>query len=421
MAVLASRARRISSAERTVRHSLQDNLFSDVGHADLRTIGLTLGALDPGEATAVVGALSDDELGVWVRELDGWRGGFTRDEEAALFADLAVRLSPHQLSRLIARGKSVELIEAAVAGATADVQAELALRLWAGRNPTDPGWERIVELVEGASPGAVEAVVDAWPLAVLAVDLLGIHPVGPDSPPRLALDALARFLRVAERFGDPHLKAGIFIEVAQQLAAHRSLRSAGEVSRGDVLGRLAALLRSDAAGVATHLNHAVDPHGNVLAGWIQDMIEADRFDELDVELAQLLGAGDRVTFFSDPGPDPAHPYANAANLGYYVGAYSLAIDGIAGDAEDQINLVAKLFALVTGLVPGPGRSRIRLPLGPLVDVHSESVIEDLRSEAASLKQTLWGLAKPRTPDGLIWNGAGTTQFQDAWEEVVEVR
>ncbi len=421
LAVLAARARRISGAERTIRASLQDNLFSDVGHADLATIAQTIAGLDPGEATAVVGSLSDGELGVWIRELDGWSGGFDAAEQARLFGVLAGRLNGEQLSRLIAHGKSMELMAAVGTGAPTATRVALAFLLWGDRDPTDKGWGQIIELLEGAPGATVETAVAAASLSTLAADLLGIHQVQPGGASRLQLGAMVRFLRVAEGFSDPHLKARLFLSVSEQLRLRRGLHPAGEVTSEDVLGRLASLLLSDPAEVVTQLNHAADPHANVLSGWMQDMIEADRLDELDVLFTELIGAGDRVAFFSDPGTDPALPYPNAANLGYYAGAYSLAIDGIADDAADQVNLVAQLFAVVSGVVPGPDRSEVRLPLGPLVDVHAEAVINDFRAQATSLKQTLWGLAKPRTADGLLWNGAGVAQFQDAWEEVVVVR
>jgi hypothetical protein len=134
-----------------------------------------------------------------------------------------------------------------------------------------------------------------------------------------------------------------------------------------------------------------------------------------------MGGERRLEHFTQPGSDQAFPYPNAANLGYYIGSYSLAIDTIADAAADKVGLVDRLFTILTGIVPGPANSRVRLPFGPLVDAHAESVIDGLRDDASSLRQTLWRLAKPRTRSGQLWNGVGTTQFQDAWEEVVLVR
>lgn len=421
MAVLAARARRIATAEQTIRSALQDSLFSDVGHSDLMTIARTVGSLDAGEADAAVSALSDNELGVWMRELDGWQGGFDRVEQSRLFDTLAARLRPRQLRRLIAQGKATALMAAVSSSAPPNVAAELALLLWGDRDPTQPGWDHIIGLLADAPVDVAEATVAAASPPGLATDLLGKHSVAGDDAPRVQLDAMAGFLDIAGEFGDPHLKAELFLAIGEQLRDHRRQHAVGETSYEDVLGRLTALVRSDTAGVITRLNHAADPHGNLMSEWIEDMIEADRFDELDVLFADLIGGADRIEFFSDPGTDRARPYPNAANLGYYVGAYSLAIDNIAEDAADQIHLVSQLFSLVTGLVPGPAGSGVRLPFGPLVDVHAESVIDDLRDQSATLQQTLWGLAKPRTSDGLAWNGAGVTQFQDSWEEVVVVR
>ena len=174
-------------------------------------------------------------------------------------------------------------------------------------------------------------------------------------------------------------------------------------------------------GVIGQLNHGVDPHGNTVATWVEEMIDEDRIDELDVVFAELIGGRDRLSHFSDPGVNPADPFPNASNLGYFVGSYQLAIEQMADDAEDKIELVGLLFAIVTGVIPGPKGGNLSLPLGPLVDLYSRDVVDGFQGKATDVKQTLWGLAKPRTEEGLLWNGPGTTQFQDAWEEVVEVR
>ena len=150
------------------------------------------------------------------------------------------------------------------------------------------------------------------------------------------------------------------------------------------------------------------------------MIRHDRLDVLDVVLAELMG-DDRLGHFGQAGTDPADPYPNASNLGFYVGAYGRAIEALAERAEDQVGLVSRLFAIFTGLVPVPGGGAVGIPLGPLVDRHAAGVVDGLQDGVATLKQTLWGLAKPRTADGRLWNGAGTSQFQDAWQEVVDVR
>ncbi len=420
-ALLAGRARRVSNAEQTIRTSLQDGLFSDVGRRDLLDIHRAVASLDPGEASAVVAGLSDSELGVWMRELDGWMGGLSALEQGRLFDDLAARLNPVQLSRVIAEGKRVELIEAAAGGSPPAVRVRLAVLLWASQNPADDGWHQIIDLLADVPGETIEEGVAAAPLAQLSADLLGRHQVDPQGALRRRLDSMAGLIELAAGFTDPGLKARLFVEMTRQVIAHQRTPAVGGVEYEAVLGRLAALLRSDPGSVVARLNHDVDPHGNVTSEWIKEMIEADRIDELDVLLAGLLGGEHRLDHFSDEGSDPAFPYPNAANLGYYIGAYSLAVDTLADDAAERITLVGRLFSIVTGIVPGPGNSKIRLPLGPLVDTHAEAVIDGLRDEASSLKQALWGLAKPRTRRGLLWNGVGTTQFQDAWEEVVLVR
>lgn len=421
MALLAVRASRISTAEKDIRSSLQDSLFSDVGHGDLADIAQAIQDLDPGEATAVVGRLSDNELAVWLRELDGWNGSFSRLEEAALFDDLAAKLSPSQLFRLIANGKSVELMEAAGRASPTRRRIELALLLWARFDPADRSWGRIVELLESTPLEDTEAALAGTSPVELVGDLFGFHQVEGERTARFRLDAVERFIDIVARLEDPALKAQVFVAVVNRLESSSGSRRVGRPGTEDVLGGLTGLMRGDGTAVIAQLNHAIDPHANVFSRWVQQMIEADRIDELDVLLTEMIGGGDRVAYFSDPGTDPARPYQNAANLGYFVGAYHLAIDAIADDAEDQINLVLTLFSIVTGVVPGPNKSEVRLPVGPLVDLHARAIVDGFRSQATGLKQVLWGLAKPRTQDGLLWNGAGTTQFQDAWEEVVAVR
>ncbi len=416
-----ARARRISVATREVRDSLQDSLFSDVNHEDLSRIARIFDTLDPMEATAVVASLSDRELGVWLRELDGWAGSFSPAEEEALFSRLVGTLAPDQLARLISMGKSHELMEATMVDGSSRVRAELAVALWSVLEPADRDWEDIAGVFESASVTDREGAVARAMSGSLLIDLLGVDVRGPDRSPRVRFDTLARFVDGAAAFEDPGLKAEIFVAANEALSGIHRMHRVGDIKPTEVLSRLGALIRTDPGPVVIQLNHRYDPHGDVMAGWVHDMIEADRLDELDVVFVDLLGSSERLAYFAEVGEDPARPYPNAANLGYYVGAYSLAIDAVADGAEDQINLVEQLFSIVTGIVPGPDNSRVLLPLSPLVDVHARSVVDGLRSEAATLKQTLWGLAKPRTAEGLFWNGPGTTQFQDAWEEVVAVR
>jgi len=421
LAAVAARTRRIAAAEHVIRDSLQDNLFNDVGHGDLTTIAQTLSELPSGEASAVVASLSDRELAVWMRELDGWAGRFSKAEKENLFAMLAGSLPASQLARLASSGQSVEVMAAVARGAPSPVRAETALALWSQFDPADRAWGDIIQLFLAATLADQEAATAGAAPHSLLVDLLGVHVKHTDGAPRVDLTSLVEFLDTAARFTDPGLKAELFVAGQNALQGARSLRTTGAIEPPAVSGRLGSLVRSDPAGVIVHLSHGLDPHGDLFSAWVSDMIDADRLDELDVLLAGLLGGPDRLEHFTDPGTLAERPYPNAANLGYYVGSYSLAIDAIADGADDQIAIVQTLFSIVTGVVPGPDNSWIRLPVGPLVDTHARSVVDGLRMQATSLKQTLWSLAKPRSGDGLLWNGAGTTQFQDAWEEVVAVR
>jgi hypothetical protein len=417
-ALLAARARRASAATRQIRASLQDNLFSDVGHGDLTAVAATLQSLNPMEATGAVAGLSDQELGVWMRELDGWAGGFSSGEQDRLFSQLAGQLSPFQLARIAAHGKAEQLIEAARTSSSPEARMDLAILLWSSRSPTDDGWRQIGSLLEEVPPVVAARALERVPAAAMASHLFGHHASHRDDRPRIRLEALPRFLAMAETLPDAGLRADIFVAVAGELLATGAYRVTGAGDRETVLGALGSLLRRDPAATVSELNHRSDPHADVVAGWIKMMIESDRLDELDVLLADLLGGEDRLGHFSFRGLDPADPYPNASNLGYYSGAYGLAIDTIAQDAEDRINLVAQLFSIVTGVAPGDGGDGVRLPAGPLVDRHAAAVVAGLREDATGLKQALWDLAKPRREDGSLWNGEGTTQFQDAWEEVM---
>ncbi|MBT8218025.1 MAG: hypothetical protein KJO17_14325 [Acidimicrobiia bacterium] len=421
MALLAARARRISAAGSVVEGALQDSLFSDVGHADLELIGHTLADLEPGETLAVVAGLSDRELGVWMREIDGRLGGLRASEQAALLAMLASRLDATQLQRLATAGERGAVISAALQEASPNTKVQLAIDLWDQMSPTDPEWPLIDQLVTSAGPAALDRASSPVVVEAVAIDLLGAHERWEGAPTRLQLESAQRVVATAAGSDDVRFKAGLFLAVTQAVVGTDHIPVVGPVSRTDLLTALGGLLRSDSRGVVGELNHRSDPHANVLSEWMRQMIEGDRHDELEVLLSDLLGPVDRLEHFTDPGTDPAAPYPNAANLGYYTGAYTVAIDAITSDAERRIELVAQLFAIVTGVIPGPASSHIGLPVGPLVDVHARSLVTGLRAEATSVKQLVWGLAKPRTADGSLWNGAGTTQFQDSWEEAALVR
>jgi hypothetical protein len=421
IAVLTTRARRIGAAEREIRDALEDNLFSDVGRDDLYEIIRRIESLDLYEATAAISRLTDDELAVWMRELGGWRGGLDRTEQAEYFAVLAERLRPDQLARLTDHGKTSAVVAASLQAAPAHRQVELALRLWERRRPGDDGWNDIVGLMEAVPLDVLQAGLSTASLTALGGDLFEKFERLPNAPRRLDLEAAHRLVAAVRNVPDATLKAELFHVVVVEATGASGSKAIGPVTLPVLHGALTGLLRSDPAAVVAELNHRIDPHANVTSLWVGEMIRADRTDELDVVLTDLTGAPDRLAHFTVPGGDLADPYPNASNLGYYVGAYARAIDAIADRAEDRVELVSRLFALFTGFLPVPGGGNVGIPLGPLVDAHAESVVEDLRVGAAGLKQTLWGLAKPRTPDGRLWNGAGTSQFQDAWQEVVEVR
>lgn len=421
MAVMAARARRITTAERRVRRSLQDDLFTDVGPGELREIRQTLASLPVHEATAVVGRLSEHELGVWMRELDGRRGGLSSAEQDDLFSSLAQRIRPEQLARIAAAGNLQPIVEAAAVRSPVGWRSELALRLWSNHSPDDRGWAEIVILVETIPPSALAGGLASVRPDVVASALVAPYERYGAATPVLDVEAATRFLGAVAALQDARMKADLFASFAARVHQTDGTSVRGPTGRSGLLGALAGLLISDPAGMVAELNHRVDPHANIVSEWVAGMIRHDRIDELDVLLVGLAGAPDRLAHFTDPGPDPAYPYPNAANLGYYAGAYSRAIDIIADRAGDRIELVARLFTLFAGLVPVPGGARLGLPLSPLVDVHAASTLQTLRDGAADVKQTLWGLAKPRTADGRLWNGAGTSQFQDAWQEVVDVR
>lgn len=421
MALLAARARRITAAGSAIEDALQDNLLSDVGHTDLELVANTLGSLNGGETLAVVAGMSDRELGVWMRELDGRLGGFSASERAALFGMLARRLDATQLGRLAAAGQTGAVIDAVHGEASPRTRARLAIDLWDRMSPADREWPLIEQLVASAGPAALRRAASPVLMQSMVEDLLGAHERWDGAPTRLQLESARRIVLTAASSHDAQFKAKLFLAVTEAVVASDHIPVSGPVSRIDLLAALGGLLRSDSTGVVGALNHRFDPHANVLSQWVRLMIEGDHHDDLEVLLSDLLGPADRLAHFTDPGSDPAAPYPHAANLGYYTGAYTVAIDAITSDAEQRIELVAQLFAVITGVIPGRGGSHIGLPVGPLVDVHARSVVTGLLNEATSVKQVVWALAKPRVADGALWNGAGTSQFQDAWEEAVLVR
>ncbi len=424
LAAAAPRRERVEAAVRSVRTDLRDNLFSDVTHSDLASIEQTLMELSPRERDLAVSTLSDREVAVWMRELDGFSGSYSSEEEARLFAGLVPGLRGESLARFVEGGKGKEVLAALSTYGTARQRVALAGELAVLLEGRSRVRRLIPDLLDSADPAVLEVEVSSWiaggELAERLDRFLGVggeELLENDAGYRL--DAAAALARSAAGFIEPAVKATLFVELVRQISATDGRRWEG--SMGEVLAGTTQLLRSDVAGVVGRLNHGADPHGNVTSQWVELMIDGDRIDELDVILSELLGGSDRLVHFADRGIDPADPYPNASNLGYFVGSYQLAIEQIADDAKRRIELISLLFAIVIGVIPGPRGGSLSLPLSPLVDLHARRVIDGFQGPASEVKQTLWGLAKPRTDEGLLWNGEGTTQFQDAWEEVVEVR
>jgi hypothetical protein len=407
-----------------VRDRLQDNIFSDVVRGDLLEISKTMAGLPPAEADVVVGRMSARELGVWLREMDGWNGSLAPSEEAATFLLLATRLSAANLVRLASAGKTSEVIEAVGSFAPESVQAEF-VELALGS--LDGHQSQLAEMASSWHPSTLERFVEAAPTPSLFAALV---------PPTTARTWFSdqshtlyvydpapyiRLLQAAVEIQDPVPKAQLFAEAAAGLANvdagaglfHGSTLRGGE----ELLGAMATLVRSDPDGVIGVLNHRLDIHGNATSSWARGMIERGMFDELQSLLNGLRGP-DPLARFTTSGDDPARPFPYASNLGYFAGVLHLAIDSMADDATDQIDLLGAIFGEAAGLVPAKG---VDLPVGFALDQAGQALASDLASGAATLQQTVWRLAKPRTPGGDLWNGAGTTQFQDSWEEVVSVR
>ena len=423
-AALAPRRGRVESAIASVRSGLSDNLFSDVTHGDLASIEETLIGLSPWEREITLNALSDREVSVWMRELDGFNGSFSEAEEARLFAGLVPGISGASLVRLVEGGKGKEVVAALSSHGTSRQRVKLAGELASGLEGKSKLRRLIPQLVDSTSADTMETEVSGWiergELGPRLDELLAVGvDESSDAEAGYRLDGAAALARSGSGFSEPAVKAALFVELVDRLTALKGHRWKGSV--GEVLAGTTQMLRSDVTGIVGQLNHRLDPHGNTTSLWVEEMIDEDRIDELDVLLTDLLGGTDRLTHFSNPGTKIGDPYPNASNLGYFVGSYQLAIEQMAEDAKGKIELVGILFAIVTGVIPGARGGRLDLPTGPLVDLHARKVIDGFQGKATEVKQTLWGLAKPRTDDGLLWNGPGTTQFQDAWEEVVEVR
>ena len=424
MGVGAPRRERVEAAIASVRKDLRDNLFSDVTHSDLASIEETLVGLPPGERALAVDALSDREVAVWMRELDGFGGSYSPNEEARLFAGLVPGLRGESLTRLGVGGKGKEVV-AALSTHGSSRQAVVLARELAGSLEGRSKMRRLIpDLLDSVEAEVLEAEVSSWiahgELSQRLEQFFGVAGEEVlDLGAGYRLDGAAALARAGAGFTEPAVKAALFVELARHMAIVEGKRWAG--SMNELLAGTTQLLRSDVVGVVRQLNHGADPHGNTTSRWVEQMIDEDRIDELDVIFSELLGGTDRLGHFTDRGIDLADPYPNASNLGYFVGSYQLAIEQMADDAEGRIWLIRLLFAIVTGVVPGPKGGSLGLPLGPLVDLHARQVIDGFRGQASDVKQALWGLAKPRTDDGLLWNGEGTTQFQDGWEEVIEVR
>ena len=150
--------------------------------------------------------------------------------------------------------------------------------------------------------------------------------------------------------------------------------------------KLDAALNADApAAVQSLALSAAGADGQALAQWARARWQAADVDALARVLVQLvLGADlqqDAVQHFSaaTQAADGSPNYANAAALGYFVGALQSGLDAVARNADDRRALAVRLLrsaahqagvAEPTAALPGPGASAgqrwVRLNLYPLL-------------------------------------------------------
>lgn len=427
--------RRRSEAERAhdeIVDALRDGLSNDVGRSDLLAVRNALERLTPRETTDVFRALSDGQLKTWLRELDGWRGSLDQSEEAEMFSWLVPRLPADTILRLFdAGGKASVLLTSLENTPTPTIMtvlAGLAVRDTVLREDPALATSAMVGLADHTYGKLVAS--EEFPVLVRALSSATVlsSPFGVSGHTTEAydLESLSHIAARASLVDDPAVRSIAFTVLSgrlEEISGRANLDTSVAFTsdpkqRFDPLANLsvsmATLLDHESLSV---LNHRDDVNGNHMSSWVRQAFEHSGFEISGALIGRLKGE-DPLSRFTAPGPS-ADPYPNASNLGYVIGAHHRAIVEIADDNRSQIELFATLAGLVAKYVPKP--PGVSLPAGTLIDVGRDQVVARIESEATSVKQALWAFGKPRNPDGSLWNGAGTSEYQNAWEEVVEVR
>lgn len=426
VAGVVGRRKRAAPVHSQIGHALRDNLIDDVSRRDLLRVSAQFRPLSVDETRLVIAQMSDRQLAVWLREMDGWRGSLSPAEEKEIFDRVVPRLDVSGVVRLVLMGGKAAAVLAAVETAPPAVQEGVVRALSSLPGPVANVPFAVADVLTGLSDESFARAVDAAGFGGLVAGLSRPRSVAsPFGVPGhvtevFDLGPLAHVAARASLVADPVVRARVFVELEGRIE-QISLRTGIDTSVAFLSGSqekaligIGSLLDSHSVG---RLNHQYDINGDHLSGWVRAMIDAGQYRKLGDLIGRMRGA-DHLAHFTVPGSEAA-PYPNASNLGFVIGAHHRAITDITSDARKQIELVAKLAGLLTAYVPKPGK--LRLPGGRVIDAHRDAVVGEMEAEARTTKQALWALGKPRNPDGSLWNGPGTTEYQNAWEEVVEVR
>ena len=347
-----SAADAVADIERWLSQSSTD---WDVTRRDLDHVAATLRRLPPDTLTDVLLRIDDGLLRRWLAEMRSPINGFSEDERAALFADIASAAGPDALARLgeaanrLRNSATLRELGHAIGfhhptASLPEVAAAYAARV-------DATWHSArlpAAALDVADPAAHSGLLqellragDGW---LPAVALLVSPQAANDEPTVTAKDRMATALAGID---DADLRAVAVIALLRREVA--LLGPSTERDRLDDL--IEALLVSGPADVLAAMADEHDPDGELLGAWFGDLMVSNgrRLDHLEAVVGALLpDGGIDAAWLAETGAGPV-PFPNATAAGYLAGTLEVGVEHL----ESLWHVNVSVPMLLLDRAPGP--------------------------------------------------------------------
>jgi hypothetical protein len=442
--------KKVEDAVNTIKNRLSEGFTDwDVTHGDLTDIQNTFKNLNREEANEVFRRLSDDDIGKWVGELNGWNGSYSREEKQRLFGELAGKLNGENLARLAgflgSDGFDLGDLGRAVAqNASSDVKVDFVRRMAGSVENNRAAAEAVAEVISGLQndPAALDRALGSLSDTQLQklMEKISVHGYAVSSPYGSAYtteykgELLAKMLGAVARSNNPEVKARVFHLAAQHLKsiedAPNFLPANAIIGKNDAAARirdgLTNLINSDPVGIMTSLEHNYR-NGEGITAYVKSMLDAGKTTELGNIIAKLSKGndlrGDPLARFGQQvrGTDGNPHYQNAQVLGYFAGALFAAAKQITSNRSKQADMLKNIFGTIAGAAgaANPASGVASSILNGLTSQIVNEVTDGLNRGTMSMEEALEKLIFPRNPTtGESYEGAAEADYDSAFSRVV---